>query len=89
MRALATIATVHEDGTLTAPAPTGLSRGRHRVVVVVDEASVSQAQIRSEESEVSPSKPSPWSSMADFRARLEAAVPATNTVIEMREEERS
>jgi len=89
MRALTTIATVHDDGTLTAPAPTGLARGRHRVVVVVEEASVPAAQIGSERTEVSSGKPSPWQKMADFRARLGATAPTVNTVIEMRKEERS
>ena len=65
MRALTTIATVHEDGTMTAQAPTDLSRGRHRVVVVFDEATEPEARSRREDD-----SPSPWSKMADFRARL-------------------
>ncbi len=38
MRAIETIGTVTADGTLTVQAPAGVAPGKHRVVVVIEEA---------------------------------------------------
>lgn len=77
MQTIETLATIEEDGRLTATIPQGLPRGRHRVVIVP-------------EAEPEPlHSPKPWPEMKGFRERLGAPAHPGNTVLEMREEERS
>jgi len=77
MQTIETVATIEEDGTLTATTPRSFPRGQHRVVIVLE------------------GKPEPtrrtsrWPDMAAFRQRLGMSVHPGNTVLEMREEERS
>lgn len=77
MQTLETVATIGEDGTLTATTPSSFPRGQHRVVIVLDEKpEPSQKALR-------------WPDMAAFRKRLGMSAHPGNTVVEMREEERS
>jgi hypothetical protein len=77
MLTIETIATVTEEGTITAKAPGYLPRGEHRVVIVVDESPLHEPVSRR------------FPNMAAFRESLELAPYAGNTVLEMREDERS
>ncbi len=77
MVTIETIATVAEDGTITAKAPGYVPRGRHKVVIVLEDAA---APVRSARG---------FPDMAPFRERLGAALHMGNTVVEMREDERS
>jgi hypothetical protein len=70
------IATIDAEGTLTVRAPMPVPTGRHRVVVIIDEAA-----------EVSTPRALP--SLADFRATLGVEPSAGNAVLEAREAERS
>lgn len=75
MVTIETVATVTEEGTMTAKVPGYLSQGEHRVVIVVDESPLQQA-------------PSRFPNMASFRESLGASTYRGNTIVEMREEER-
>jgi hypothetical protein len=75
MVTIETVATVTEEGTMTAKVPGYLSRGEHRVVIVVDESPLQRA-------------PSRFPNMASFRESLGAPTYPGNTIVEMREEER-
>ncbi|MDX1998516.1 MAG: hypothetical protein SF066_12430 [Thermoanaerobaculia bacterium] len=76
MVAIETIATVEEDGKLTIQTPSTIAAGQHRVVVVIDEVSTRALG------------PGAFPEMANFRAQLGVAPKATNSVVEMREQER-
>ncbi len=77
MQTIETVAKAEEDGTLTATIPESFPRGQHRVVIVLEEES--EPTRRS----------SRWPDMAAFRKRLGMPIHHGNTVLEMREEERS
>ena len=76
MVTIETIAII-EDGTITARVPPHLPKGEHRVVIVVEEAPVGEGSSRR------------FPDMASFRASLGAPAYPGNTVVEMREDERS
>lgn len=80
MVTIETIATVTEDGTITARAPGVLTRGRHRAVLVLDETSFDDESLRSRRG---------FPDMAGFRESLGVSPSAGNTILEMREEERA
>jgi hypothetical protein len=73
MLTIKTIATIAENGTITAKVPGHVPRGEHRVVIVIDESPLKRV-------------PSRFPNMAAFRESLGAAVHSGNTVVEMREE---
>ena len=76
MMTIETVATVTEEGTITAKIPGYLPQGEHRVVIVVDESPLHRV-------------PSRFPNLASFRERLGAPRYPGNTVVEMREDERS
>lgn len=76
MVTIETVATVTEEGTMTAKVPGYLSQGEHRVVIVVDESLLQQVSSR-------------FPDLASFRESLGAPRHPGNTVVEMREDERS
>jgi hypothetical protein len=76
MLTIETVATVTEEGTITAKVPGHLPKGEHRVVIVVDEAPLRKTSAR-------------FPDMAAFRESLGAPRYPGNTVVEMREDERS
>jgi hypothetical protein len=80
MLAIETIVTVNEDGMIAAQVPASVPRGQYRAVIVLDAAPVDRVP----GSEDRPGFPD----MAAFRESLGAVYPG-NTVVEMREEERS
>jgi hypothetical protein len=75
MVTIETVATITEEGTMTAKVPGYLPQGEHRVVIVVEEAAV-------------PQKPARFPDMSEFRKSLGAPAHPGNTVLEMREDER-
>lgn len=77
MVTIETFATVAEDGTITAKAPSYVPRGKHKVVIVLEDAAAPSRER------------SGFPDMAIFRERLGAARHSGNTVVEMREDERS
>jgi hypothetical protein len=81
MVTIETIATVTEGGTITAKAPTILPRGRHRAVIVLEDAPLEGERLAEERQG--------FPNMASFRKGLGVPVHPGNTVLEMREEERS
>jgi hypothetical protein len=76
MLTIETIATVTEEGMITAKIPGHLPQGEHRVVIVVDEAPLRETVSR-------------FPDMSGFRESLGAPSHPGNTVVEMREDERS
>ena len=76
MVTIQTVATITEDGTMTARVPGHVPTGEHRVVIVVDELPLRRT-------------PSRFPDMAAFRESLGAPVRPGNTIVEMREDERS
>lgn len=76
MVTIETVATVTGEGTITAKAPGFLSQGEHRVVIVVDEAPLQR-------------EPLQFPNLASFREKLGAPRHPGNTIVEMREDERS
>jgi hypothetical protein len=78
MLTIETIATVDESGTLKAKAPATLAKGQHRVVIVVEDAPASDEPLPREG----------FPDLASFRERLGPAYPG-DTIVEMRQEERS
>jgi hypothetical protein len=76
MVTIETVATVTAEGTITAKAPGYLPQGEHRVVIVADESPL-------------PRSPARFPNLAAFRDSLGAPCHAGNTVVEMREDERS
>lgn len=78
MVTIETIATITEDGTITAKVPASAPRGKHRAVIVLEDAPMDQGR---------PTEGFP--DLASFRRKLGVATHPGNTVVEMREEERS
>jgi hypothetical protein len=76
MLTIETVATVTEEGTITAKVPGYLSQGEHRVVIVVDESPLREPSLR-------------FPDMSVFRESLGVPRHPGNTVVEMREDERS
>jgi hypothetical protein len=76
MLTIETVATVTKDGTITAKIPGHVPQGEHRVVIVMDESPVRRTSSR-------------FPDMASFRESLGAPRYPGNTVVEMREDERS
>ncbi len=75
MLTIEAVATIDAEGTLTLRAPRPVPAGRHRVVVIIDEAAEVPATRR-------------LPSLADFRANLSATPSSGNAVLEARESER-
>jgi hypothetical protein len=75
MVTIETVATVTEDGRMTAKVPGHVPQGEHRVVIVLDESPL-------------PRVPSKFPDLASFRESLGAPSYPGNTVVEMREDER-
>jgi len=82
MVTIETIATVMEDGTITARAPGAVPRGQHRAVIVLDEVSLDRDSMGKEGRRGFPD-------MAPFREALGTPSYSGNTVLEMREEEKA
>jgi hypothetical protein len=76
MVTIETVATVTEDGTITAKVSGFLPQGKHRVVILVEELPL-------------PRVPSRFPDLASFRESLGVATHPGNTILEMREDERS
>lgn len=76
MLTIETVATVTQEGTITAKVPGFVPQGEHRVVIVVEESSLEPTASR-------------FPDMAAFREGLGASPHPRNTVLEMREDERS
>ncbi|HEY0512392.1 MAG TPA: hypothetical protein VGH73_10835 [Thermoanaerobaculia bacterium] len=76
MLTIETVAVVTEEGTITAKVPGYLPQGEHRVVIVMDESPLRESSSR-------------FPDMSAFRETLGAPRHAGNTVVEMREDERS
>jgi len=76
-----TVAEIDEEGTLTARAPASAPRGKMRVVIVIDNGG----------SEVGPALVAKRKlpDLAEFRASLGAKPYPGNSVVDLREEERS
>lgn len=81
MVTIETIATVMEDGTITAQAPGTVPRGRHRAVIILDEVALDREPIGIAGHRGFPD-------MAPFREALGAPPYPGNTILEMREDER-
>lgn len=82
MVTIETIATVNEDGLLTAKAPASVPQGRHRAVIVLEEQALERVQRGGERRPGFPD-------MAPFRESLGVSTYPGNTILEMREEESS
>jgi hypothetical protein len=82
MVTIETIATVTEDGTITARAPAAVPRGRHRAVIVLEDTPLEKEAVEAESRRGFPD-------MASFRKSLGVPTYPGNTIVEMREEERS
>jgi hypothetical protein len=76
MLTIETVATVTQEGTITAKVPGYLPQGEHRVVIVVDESPLRETSSR-------------FPDMSSFRESLGIPHHSGNTVLEMREDERS
>jgi hypothetical protein len=76
MLTIETVATVTEEGTITAKVPNHVPQGEHRVVIVMDESPVQRTSSR-------------FPDMSSFRESLGASRYPGNTIVEMREDERS
>jgi hypothetical protein len=74
MLTIETVATVTEEGTITAKVPGHLPQGEHRVVIVMDEAPLRSS--------------GRFPDMSAFREGLGAPRHPGNTVVEMREGDR-
>jgi hypothetical protein len=77
MVTIETIATITEDGTITAKAPVSVPQGKHRAVIVLEDLPLPEASRKG------------FPDMAAFRQKLGVPVYPGNTIVEMREEERS
>ena len=80
MVTIETIATVMDDGTITARAPGTVPRGRHRAVIVLEDIPVDRSTGREGRRG--------FPDMTAFRESLGVSPYPGNTVLEMREEER-
>ena len=76
MVTIETVATITEEGTITARVPGHVPPGEHRVVIVVDDSPLRRVHAR-------------FPKMAAFRESLGAPARPGNTIVEMREDERS
>jgi hypothetical protein len=81
MVTIETIATVTDDGMITARAPGAVPRGRHRAVIVLEDVPLDQVSVKSEDRRGFPD-------MTSFRESLGISAHSGNTILEMREEER-
>lgn len=81
MVTIETVATVMEDGTITAQAPGAIPRGRHRAVIVLDEVALDSGSMGIAGHRGFPD-------MAPFREALGAPPCPGNTILELREDER-
>ncbi len=81
MVTIETIATVAEDGTMTARVPGAVPQGRHRAVIVLEDVPLDKNSAKKE------GRPG-FPDMASFRESLGISPYPGNTVLEMREEER-
>jgi hypothetical protein len=79
MVTIETIATVTEDGMITEKASGLVPRGRHRAVIVLEDAPL----------EKKPENQQEFPDMAAFREHLKVATYPGNTILEMREDERT
>jgi len=79
MVTIETIATVTEDGMITAKASGAVPRGRHRAVIILEDAPLDKK----------PENQQGFPDMAEFRERLKVATYPGNTILEMREDERT
>jgi hypothetical protein len=80
MVTIETIATVTEDGTITAKAPGIAPRGRHRAVIVLEDVPFEKDALKEGSRRGFPN-------LASFRESLEIATYPGNTILEMRERE--
>jgi hypothetical protein len=80
MVTIETIATVMDDGTITARAPGAVPRGKHRAVIVLEDVPFEKDTVKEGRRG--------FPDMAPFRESLEVSPYPGNTVLEMREEER-
>jgi hypothetical protein len=80
MVTIETIATVTEDGTITARAPGAVPQGRHRAVIVLEDVPLERKSLRE--------SGSGFPDMASFRESLGISPYPGNTILEMRKEER-
>lgn len=78
MVTIETIATITEDGVITAKAPASAPRGKHRAVIILEDAPMEKER---------PAEGFP--NLVSFRQKLGIAVYPSNTILDMREEERS
>lgn len=81
MVTIETIATVLDDGTITARAPGSVPRGKHRAVIVLEDVPFERETATREGRRGFPD-------MTSFRESLGASPYPGNTILEMREEER-
>jgi hypothetical protein len=79
MVTIETIATVMDDGTITARAPESVPRGRHRAVIVLEDVPVENTAREDRRG---------FPDMALFRESLGVSPYPGNTILEMREDER-
>jgi len=75
-----TVAEIDEEGTLTARAPASAPRGKMRVVIVIDNGG--------SEEQATPAKRK-LPDLSEFRAQLGAKTYPGNSVVDLRDEERS
>jgi hypothetical protein len=80
MLTIETIADIAQDGTLTAKTPAFVPRGKRRVVIVLEDASLASTAD-------SPAGALP--DLTDFRARWGGRPYPGNSVVDQREQERS
>jgi len=82
MVTIETIATVTKDGTITAKAPRAVPQGRHRAVIVLEDVPFEKDALKEGTRRGFPN-------LASFRESLGIATHPGNTILEMREDERS
>jgi hypothetical protein len=80
MLTIETVAEIEEDGTLTARAPASAPRGKRRVVIVIDNGEAG-AQIAAQRRKLP--------DLSEFRAGLGGKPYPGNSVVDLRDEERS
>lgn len=80
MVTIETIATITEDGTITAKAPAFVPRGKHRAVIILEDTATARAFQKDSQG---------FPDLASFRQSLGVPVYQGNTILEMREDERS